>query len=101
MSKVVAKVCFFLAALILIAELVYVFFAYIVTSQSADGLVADGLGRPLVPTPALVKYFFGQDRMWAGWQWFIGEMVVFWGLLFLLIALSKKAFPDDKQSASK
>jgi hypothetical protein len=98
MAKTLARILFFLGVAVIMAELVYAFFAYFVTSQAADGTVVDGLGRKLVPTPALIQYFFGQDRMWAGWQWFIGEMVVFGGVLILLGALAKKAFPDAKES---
>ena len=58
-----------------IALFVCGFLAYMVTSAGP----CDGLGRHLSEAPTLMRIFFGQDRMWAGWGWFVGDMVIFWG----------------------
>ena len=63
-----------------IAVFVCGFLAYFVTSHNDAGL-CDGLGRHLSEAPILARIFFGQDRMWAGWGWFIGDMAIFWGSL--------------------
>src|SRR5207248_1506136 len=84
MSRLLAKIALFFVGAIVVAELIYGFFAYFVTSQLPDGTVVDGFGRRLVPTPSLIQFFLGHDRMWAGWQWFVAEMVVFWGAIGLL-----------------
>lgn len=63
MSKLVAKVAFFFVVVIILAEIVYGFFAYFVTQKLPDGTIVDGFGRQLVPTPPLIRYFLGQDRM--------------------------------------
>jgi hypothetical protein len=39
----------------------------------------DGFGRPLAESPFLMRFFLGQDRLWAGWFWFVVDMVAFWG----------------------
>ena len=54
------------------------FLAYFITSSSPQGMV-DGLGRPLTEAPFLMRAIFGQERLWAGFGWFFGEMIVFWG----------------------
>jgi hypothetical protein len=54
------------------------FLAYSCTSHNATGS-CDGFGRRLSEAPMIVRILFGSDRMWAGWKWFVGDMVVFWG----------------------
>lgn len=60
---------------------------------------ADGLGRPLEPTPLAMRWVFGKERLWVGWSWFaidvavglsmmvVGGMLTEWGL--------KDAVPHD------
>jgi hypothetical protein len=70
------------------------FLAYFVTSKGTTG-PCDGLGRSLSEAPALMRMFFGQQRMWAGWGWFAGDMLVFWGSVAAAIGLSKIIYPDS------
>ena len=63
---------------IIIADLVLAFLAYFVL-QSGELGVFDGLGRELTESPWLVRFVFGTDRMWAGWLWFLADMVIFFG----------------------
>lgn len=71
-----------------IALLIAGFLAYFVTSVSVNG-PTDGLGRTLSEAPTLVRVIFGQERMWAGWAWFLGDMVIFWGSIALAVNVTK------------
>ena len=56
------------------------FLGYFVFSfDPQTGLVSDGLGRSLEPTPLLAGFIFDADRQWAGWGWFAADFVWFWG----------------------
>jgi hypothetical protein len=61
--------------------------AYSITSSGPSGMV-DGLGRPLTEAPFLMRFFFGQEWLWAGYGWFFGEMVIFWGSIMLASVIS-------------
>ena len=71
-----------------IALLIAGFLAYFVTSSGPNGMM-DGLGRPLKEAPSLMRFFFGQERLWAGFGWFFGEMLIFWGSIAAASAISK------------
>lgn len=58
--------------------------AYVVTS-GGSGATTDGLGRSLSEAPMLMRIMFGQERMWAGWGWFVGDMIIFWGSIGLAV----------------
>lgn len=58
--------------------LVLGFLAYFVT-KPCDAGMCDGLGRPLSIAPFLVRLMLGQDRLWTGWIWFIGDIVAVMG----------------------
>ncbi len=69
-----------IGGLILAAVLIGGFLAYMVSSfDSGSGQWSDGLGRPLSESPIFMRVIFGESQMWAGWSWFIGDMVIFWG----------------------
>jgi len=72
----------FLGVGICIAVLVAAFLAFFTTGQSTDGL-----GRPLVQSPVIMRFLFGQDRLWAGLGWFLADLIWFWGGLALGVAL--------------
>lgn len=65
------------------------FLAYMVSSSNAD-IPCDGLGRHLTPAPAPMRVIFGQQRMWAGWGWFIGDMAIFWGSIAIVANAGKQ-----------
>lgn len=54
------------------------FLGYFVTTSGPEGMT-DGLGRQLSEAPFLMRMIFGQERLWAGFGWFVAEMVIFWG----------------------
>jgi len=70
----------------IITLLVCGFLAYFVTSRNEGG-ICDGLGRHLSEAPIFARIFFGQDRMWTGWGWFVGDMVIFWGSLAAIMGI--------------
>jgi len=74
------------AAVWFIGLFIAAFLAYFVTSAGPNP--TDGLGRPLTEAPVLMRIVFGQDRMWAGLSWFLGEMVIFWGCVVLAMKIT-------------
>ena len=77
MKAILRKLIVPIAVIWCIALLIAGFLAYFVTIPGPHGMV-DGLGRPLSVSPFLMRFFFGQERLWAGFGWFFGEMVIFW-----------------------
>jgi hypothetical protein len=71
-----------------IALFIAAFFAYFITSSGPDGMT-DGLGRQLVETPLFVRFFLGQERLWAGFIWHIIDMIVFFGSILVATAIGK------------
>lgn len=70
------------------------FRAYFVKSFDAQILTYfDGFGRQLMDAPIVARYLFGQERLWAGWLWFVGDIVWFFGGIFLGFNLRAMAFP--------
>lgn len=65
------------------------FLAYMVSSSGPGG-PHDGLGRPLSVSPWAMRFFFGQDHLWAGWGWFVGDMAIFWGSIALGLMIWKR-----------
>lgn len=64
------------------------FIAYFMTSyDQPNDVYRDGFGRAKSETPGLVRFIFGQESTWTGWFWFIGDMVIFWGGLYLCLFL--------------
>lgn len=80
------------------------FVAYFVTSTDpATGGVFDGLGRRLTQSPLFMRLIFGQERLWAGWLWFVVDMLVFWGAVglgALLISHSEKSAESRNRGAA-
>lgn len=74
------KLLGYLGAGIFIALFAAGFIAYFMRSVDlATHIWYDGWGRRLSETPWYVRFIFGQERDWPGWQWFIADLVIFWG----------------------
>jgi len=80
-SKIIKNLLHIIAGVLALSGFAYGFIAYFVTSDAGNGAIADGLGRTLVQTPALLRLIFGEERFYPGFGWFIFDMVVFWGSL--------------------
>ena len=89
MKQLLRKILFSVGVVWFIALLVSGFLAFFVTSAGPNG-ATDGLGRTLSEAPMLMRIVLGQDRMWAGWLWFAGDMALFWGSIALAINLAKR-----------
>lgn len=72
------------------------FLAYFVSARE-DGYRVDGLGRVLVASPALARVLLGADREWAGGQWFLLDVLWFFGGLSLAVKLSSLASASAAQ----
>lgn len=69
------------------------FLAYFVSSfDPQTKTMFDGVGRPLSESPVLMRFIFGQERLWAGWFWFLADMVIFWGGIGVGIKLAGWGF---------
>lgn len=65
---------------ILISVLIAGFIAtYVYNTDPATGLIHDGFGRTLFVSPFIIRFIFGQDRLWPGFSWAIADLVIFWG----------------------
>jgi hypothetical protein len=82
------KLSTYLGGTVLAFVLICGFLAYFVTSfnQETEQWL-DGFGRPLYASPWFMRVMFGQDRLWTGWPWFLGDMVIFWGGIVIGYAL--------------
>ena len=83
-----------LGGVILIGLLIGGFMAYMVSCfDAASGQWSDGFGRALSDSPLFMRMLFGESQKWAGWYWFIGDMVIFWAgiaVAFGLFSLGDK-----------
>lgn len=92
----------YLGAVVIIAVFVATFVAYFVYQTDPQTKVMhDGFGRPLRQSPWLMRWVFGQERLWAGWFWFIVDMIIFWGGFFLGIGLAGWGFKDALEGEAR
>lgn len=89
MKATLRKVLAPIAVMWFVALLIAGFLAYFVTSPGPHGLV-DGLGRPLMEAPFLMRFLFGQERLWTGFGWFFGDMLIFWGSIAVASLTAKR-----------
>ena len=72
------------------------FIAYFVFSFDPQTKVTfDGFGRQLSESPWFLRLILGQDRLWAGWIWFIADIIIFWSVIGIGISLSKWGFKEE------
>lgn len=82
-------------AILVLALLIMGFFAYFVRSvDPVTHVWYDGLGRRLSDAPLIARLIFGSERDWAGWTWFLVDMVVFWGGFGIAVLLCQFGFRD-------
>ncbi|MFC1578415.1 hypothetical protein ACFL36_05325 [Thermodesulfobacteriota bacterium] len=80
MKKFLSKIIYGSVVVEAICFLVLGFMAYFVSSfDKTKGMMSDGLGRVLYESPFIVRFIFGEGRLWPGWGWFAIDMIVFWG----------------------
>ena len=90
------KVIGFLGVAIIITVFIVGFVAYFVFSfDPSMGVTFDGLGRRLSESPWFMRLLFGEERLWAGWKWFILDMVIFWGSIGIGGALVSWGFKSE------
>lgn len=67
---------------------------FVVVVNPVTKEIFDGFGRPLTETPWLLRVtIFSSKRLWAGWGWVIGDMIIFWvGMItgWLLVSYSSE-----------
>jgi len=74
------KVLVYIGGAIILSVFVAAYFGYFVTSFNTETHIwLDGLGRPLSESPWFMRFIFGQNHLWAGWGWWLADMVIFWG----------------------
>ena len=73
------KAAGYLGAVLILAMFGAGVVAYYVTSVDPVSYIPhDGFGRPLSESPRWVSAFLEPDRKWAGWNWFLIDIVIFW-----------------------
>jgi hypothetical protein len=99
MRAVVAKLIYVIVVAEVLAGLVVGFLAYFTRSfNQSTHLWFDGLGRKLEDTPFIARFIFGADSQWAGWGYFVLDLVVFWGGVAVAIGLLTLAAKFDKKT---
>ena len=78
MKSIFGKALITIAVVLAIGILLCGVLAYFVTNAE-NGIIIDGLGRKLSLSPFFVRFFLGQERLWAGWFWFIADIIWFFG----------------------
>ena len=68
-------------ALLVVFALSGTFCAYFVSRPLDNGQWVDGLGRPQVPSPGVVRFACAQGEHWPGWRWAAIDFVSFWSLV--------------------
>ncbi len=82
MKKIVSYIANFIAIVMGISAFVLGFMAYFVKSiNNTSGIFYDGFGRQLYEAPTLLQIILPIEPMWAGFVWFILDLIVFFGLL--------------------
>ena len=94
MKKILAKVLYVIFAFEVLAGVIAGVMVYFIRSfDKVNAVHLDGLGRVLVPTPFIMRFFLGVDSMWPGWTWFFIDLMIFWGAVaigYFLLQLAAK-----------
>ena len=73
------------------------FVAYFVTRVDPVSFVhRDGFGRLLSESPWWVSSFFDADLKWAGWNWFLADIVIFCCVMGIGIVLVYFGFRNKR-----
>lgn len=64
--------------------------------DKVTGETFDGLGRILTPPTGLASIFASGTSQWAGYGWFVVDMVCFWGGIAIVFYLRSKADDLDR-----
>ena len=87
-----------IAAGVVLGIIVTGLLAYFIVAKDSTSSV-DGLGRSLVPAPWPARFIFGASKEWAGWSWFLVDLVWFWGGIGLAFSLGSLA--GERSSVSR
>lgn len=89
------KLVGYVGIIIFIIVFISGFLAYFITSVDPHThMLYDGISRPLSESPFFMRLIFGQERLWAGWGWFIVDLTIFWDGIGLGVTLTKYGFKD-------
>ncbi len=91
------KLALYAGAVVIVIVFVAAFVAYFVSALDVTTQqLADGFGRPLSESPLFMRLVLGQDQLWAGWTWFLVDLVVFWGGIAIGYLLIGYGLKDEK-----
>lgn len=75
------------------------FLAYFVTyADPVTGIWYDGVGRQLSQAPLIARFILGQERLWAGWEWFAFDLAAFWGVVGLGSIIANYVFDEQPRN---
>jgi hypothetical protein len=98
-NKTALRITYGVVILWIVTALILGFIAYFRSSfDQASGTWFDGLGRPLVQTPFLIRAVLGEERLYPGAGWFVIDMVVFWGGVMALQLLTDHGKGDKDEN---
>lgn len=84
------KILIPMAAGIALGVIITGLLAYFIVAKDSTSWV-DGLGRSLVPAPWPARLIFGASKEWAGWSWFLVDLLWFWGGIWVAFTLGSLA----------
>lgn len=89
-----------IGCLLFVIAIGYGYAAYFVSSfNPATGISYDGLGRTTTEAAGLIQSIFGKGKLWAGWPWFLLDMVIILGALgtalYLFLRPAKSQTEDE------
>lgn len=101
MRKIIGCIGGCIGVAMIITVVIAAFIAYFVyKTDPTTNVIYDGFGRPLSESPFLMRWFLGQDRVWAGWVWFALDMVIFWGGALTGYGLACWGFKETQTESS-
>jgi hypothetical protein len=98
----VRKIAVWTGSVFIVAELIAGFIAYFVRSfDPITKSLSDGFRRPLTEAPWFMQFIFRTDAEWAGWGWFLADMIIFWGRLGIAVMILQYGLKDSEAGKAR
>jgi hypothetical protein len=76
---ILRKIIGYIGIGVILCAILASFNAYLVFSISpSTGATYDGFGRYLTESPWFMRQIFGEEKLWAGWYWFVVDNLILW-----------------------
>jgi hypothetical protein len=93
----IGKLVSYLGIAIIVSVFIAGFIAYFTFRVDPHtGITYDGFGRQLCKSPWIVKLVL-QEGHWAGWIWFVVDLVIFWSCIAFGVILARCGFKSESK----